>query len=821
MPTALLAAFLALAPSPQLAVEDLLVLPPPGVARREALHTDAVEAAIVAGAWTRPESGDVVVKPGGEEVAWEPATAGDDGWFRHAAFRGGYALASVTLDEAGVWILEASGHSLVYVNGVLRTGDPYAYGHLRTPVELRAGENELLFRCARGRLRARLVPPDRELFLNVADATLPDLVEGVDGPLLGAVVAVNATPARQTALSLRATVAGREVGAGRSYALLPLSTRKLAFALDPRAVSGIAGDEVELELRLLHGDEEVDRRTVSLRRRGAREPHKRTFESDVDGSVQYYAVRPALGEPGADADAAPEPALILSLHGASVEATSQAGAYASKPWAHVVAPTNRRPFGFDWEDWGRLDALEALAHAREALGADPHRTYLTGHSMGGHGTWQLGVLYPDRFAAIGPSAGWLSFASYSGATFDGDDPFQRAGATSQTQLFLDNLRPLGVYVLHGDADDNVPVSEARAARAWLEEHHRDWRAHEQPGAGHWWDASDEPGADCVDWAPMMEFFARRRSPGRAAVRAVDFSTANPAVSSQCHWLQVVGLHRCGMPARARVDHDPGKRRFRGTTANVRRLALDLAHLEPGANVRVELDGQEVGDAVEEESPELPWPATGTLHLEHAAGRWRATGAPPPFEKGPHRHGPFEDALRHRLLFVVGTRGTPAENAWALAKARHDAATLAYRGNASIDVVTDVAFDPAADPDRGVLLFGSASTNAAWDALLGGAAVRVERGAVRFADGRTLAGEDLACLLVHPRPGSDVAAVAAIAGTGAVGQRLAERLPYPVSGVAYPDVTVLDPRVLSGEGGVRAAGFLGPTWGLEGAEFEIR
>ena len=24
--------------------------------------------------------------------------------------------------------------------------------------------------------------------------------------------------------------------------------------------------------------------------------------------------------------------------------------------AEVVAPTNRRPFGFDWQDWGRLDA---------------------------------------------------------------------------------------------------------------------------------------------------------------------------------------------------------------------------------------------------------------------------------------------------------------------------------------------------------------------------------------------------------------------------------------------------------------------------------
>ena len=95
---------------------------------------------------------------------------------------------------------------------------------------------------------------------------------------------------------------------------------------------------------------------------------------------------------------------MLSLHGASVKALNQVNAYGQKDWCHIVAPTNRRPYGFDWEDWGRMDALEVLDLAREQLGTDPQRTYLTGHSMGGHGAWHLGVTYPDRFAAVGPSA---------------------------------------------------------------------------------------------------------------------------------------------------------------------------------------------------------------------------------------------------------------------------------------------------------------------------------------------------------------------------------------------------------------------------------
>ena len=74
--------------------------------------------------------------------------------------------------------------------------------------------------------------------------------------------------------------------------------------------------------------------------------------------------------------------------------------------------------------------------------------------------------------------------------------------------------------------------------------HHDFVFFEQPGAGHWWDVSPEPGADCVDWAPMFDFFARHRLPADGEVREVDFSTANPGVSARCHWAEIgaqVGL----------------------------------------------------------------------------------------------------------------------------------------------------------------------------------------------------------------------------------------------------------------------------------------
>jgi len=41
-----------------------------------------------------------------------------------------------------------------------------------------------------------------------------------------------------------------------------------------------------------------------------------------------------------------------------------------------------------------------------------------------------------------------------------------------------------------------------------------------------------------------------------------------------------------------------------------------------------------------------------------------------------------------------------------------------RSNAGIEVLPDMAFDPAADEDRSVILYGNADTNAAWEASRG-------------------------------------------------------------------------------------------------------
>jgi len=337
--------------------------------------------------------------------------------------------------------------------------------------------------------------------------------------------------------------------------------------------------------------------------------------------------------------------------------------------------------------------------------------------------------------------------------------------------------------------------------------------HEEPGAGHWWgNAYDDGGTACLDWPFMFDMFARRRLPPIDAVRHVQFTTANPAISSRCHWLTIYGQQRMLAMSSVDIEHWPNRRRFRGTTDNVAILRLDVSHLQPGP-IHVELDGQTISD--------ITFPEDGALWLERRDDAWRVTSQPPASHKGPHRYGPIKEALRQRFLFVYGTQGSEEENRWAFAKARYDAQTFYYRGNGVVEIIPDTQFEPDAFPDRTVVLFGNAKTNSAWATLLVDSPVQVEPGRV-FVGERIIEGDDLAAFFVRPRPDSDVASVIAVAGSGEVGMRLTDRHSFYFPFIRYPDLTVLRARGLeTGDTHYECAGYFGLDWSVQNGDFHWR
>lgn len=808
---------------------DCLVLSPVFRGVRSFVFTDPIEHQYAQGTLRAPKAGDVVAASDAKESTWEAARGNENGEVRHAALAGGYLWWTVKSEVEEPRVLVAQGHIGVYVNGEPRFGDPYNTGYVQLPVLLKKGENHLVFRAIRGFVSARLVdakvsPKQSGVAVQEGDELLPDLVEGRPGEYLAAIVVRNFTAETQyvTARAIAQDADKRLTWTSEAQVVQPFSTRKVRVSLWYPGTRDI--DAFPYRVMLLSRTTPnpkwfdfgggVAVRTLSPRVRKATETRKVTFVSKVDGSVQYYALRPAQVPPGVTN----RPGIVLSLHGASVEASGQAGAYGDKSWCHIVCPTNRRPFGFDWEDWGRLDALEVLEHARASLDHDPSMIYLTGHSMGGHGTWQLGAHFPSKFAAIAPCAGWRSFYTYGGKRDPEMDEFakvmRRADNPGDTPLLIRNHGQHGVFIVHGDADETVPVAEARAMRDAMKEFHKDLHYYEQPGGGHWYDTGDangDTGADCVDYQPIFDLFAKRRVPSSHEVREIDFTTMSPGISAECHWATVEQQLKPLEPSRIQLRADPNMRRISGTTRNVRVLKLDVdSALRKGDKLSVVLDGTAL---------DLPWPQDGTVLLG-LGKQWELIPGLAAGAKNPARYGGFKDAFRNNFIIVYGTGGDEATRRWAQAKARLDAEHFYVRGNGSVDVVSDTEFASIKHAGRNIILIGSADMNSAHAALKFECPVNVQPGKVTIGE-RTLEG-DLAVLAVYPRPGDDNASIGVISGTSLKAMRLTNRLPYLASGVGVPDFVVLDAEMLrDGAKGMRACGYFDMDWKISAVDTVIR
>jgi len=779
---------------PPVIPDEVLVVPAVNLGGRNPVPVDPLAVGLDHPNWRSPKVGDKLEIPGGPVRTWV-ASPVKDGTF--GVPPGGYGHMPVKSDKARVVVMHAKGHTMAYVNGEPRVGDVYGNGYVRVPLALREGVNNLFFAGGRGPVNVQFSEPKAAVELETGDTTLPDLWVGVPTDTVAAIIVRNCTTVTVADLVLEASIGDQKPTTMPVPSLLPTSIRKVGFKLTGLAPT--TPGPVRLHVRLLRKGkaDPIDTVKLTLQVQKPEATHRRTFLSDIDGSVQYYSVVPA--KPTNDGK---KPGLVLTLHGAAVEGAGQAACYEAKLGMHIVAATNRRPFGFDWEDWGRLDAMEVLAHAARDLDTDPRRTYLTGHSMGGHGTWHIGVTFPDRFAAIAPSAGWVSMWSYAGMRKDPSSTperelVRRASGPSDTLALLRNLTPNGIYILHGDEDDNVPVGQARIMRRELAEFHPDFVYREKRGAGHWW------GNPCMDWPPIFEFFAGHELPERSAVRHIDFRTANPRVSADCHWLTIESQIKAFLVSGADLSVDPEKRVFQGSTQNIGRLSIDLSILQADKPFTVKLDGQNLEG--------IAWPkGESRVWLARDGEKWTVIPKPSNDVKGPHRAGAFKDVFRNKVVFVYATKGTPEQNAWALAKARYDAEVFWYSGNGSIDVIADNAFDPKAEPDRNVVLYGHSGMNAAWKPLLGDSPVQVDAADVSVG-GRIVKREGLGALLVRPRPGSNRAMVAAIAGTGSSGLRATGRLPYFASGVGYPDWTLFDSK------GVVGSGYFGNDWKIESGE----
>jgi predicted peptidase len=121
-------------------------------------------------------------------------------------------------------------------------------------------------------------------------------------------------------------------------------------------------------------------------------------------------------------------------------------------------------------------AMAALEAAQKEFHGDATRTYLTGLSMGGYGTWYLAGKYPGRFAALVPICGGVLVPDKARAqSADDHSPYTEAAK---------KVGKTPVWIFHGGDDPVVPVTESRRMAEAMKALGGEVRYTEYPGVDH-------------------------------------------------------------------------------------------------------------------------------------------------------------------------------------------------------------------------------------------------------------------------------------------------------------------------------------------------
>lgn len=437
------------------------------------------------------------------------------------------------------------------------------------------------------------------------------------------------------------------------------------------------------------------------------------FVSTVDGSTQPFGVVVPEGY-----DPAVPIRLDVVLHGSMratgagmlgfIEGFDRVDTAAEGPIAapfieiHPLGRLGENAYRFE----GETDVDEAIAAACRRFSIDRRRIVLRGSSLGGVGTWQLGLKRPDRYAALGPACGPVDthvFAASPWKHFVRLDPLTPWQETLLHMVdaidYAANAGMVPVIATMGEKDPYLP------SHTLMEEaFHREgvpFRGIVAAGAGH-----VAGGGALEEQMRILDELAAPGIPERPArVRFVTWSLK----FARCHWLEVLGLER--HYARAEFD---GTLAADGSVTisaieGITRFALHPPAVD-GPNATVTILGTPVS---------LPARPAGsppsTLVFDRRDGGWTCLG---PREavaltgKRPGLQGPIDDAFATRFLCVRGT-GTPWNDAagrWAEASLRRFAWEWRRHSLGELPVKDDTEVTPADRREANLVLFGDPGSN---------------------------------------------------------------------------------------------------------------
>ncbi len=385
------------------------------------------------------------------------------------------------------------------------------------------------------------------------------------------------------------------------------------------------------------------------------------------------------------------------------------------------------------------DVLRVMGHVQKVYHVDADRVHLTGLSMGGGGTWHIGLRYPDRFASISPVCGVADMDLMPWTAGWGALDRELMGLTGYTRI-VENARNLQAFVFHGDEDDAVNVTASRKmmeafAKAGLAG--RSAHYFELPGVTHFaWDFAYRD----ASLFRRVENLRRNPFPER-----VVYFTFSPRYN-KAYWLRIDRIDR-GLTL-ARIEGTQKAGAFDLKTDNLAAFSLLLAPaIAPaGKPIEVKVNGESVFRGV---------PKGEVLSFAGGKGSWKATAVWKGPAQGPPDHA--EAGIRSGSLaqygphvYVYGTLGDAATTAASKAAAEK----LADWGpsvRASWRVLADTEVTPELMATHDLVLVGTSATNRVLAGLVG-LPIRQDTSGT-YVSGRKVAGPAATYRLLYPNPGA--------------------------------------------------------------------
>lgn len=397
---------------------------------------------------------------------------------------------------------------------------------------------------------------------------------------------------------------------------------------------------------------------------------------------------------------------------------------------------------------GETDVFEAIELVCRHFPVDRSRIVLRGMSMGGTGTWHLGLKHPDRFVAIAPYCGYVDTHRFSYAPFD---HFPRIGSLSAHQEATLHTLDSADYAANVGV---VPTIAAIGARdPFVEAHTIMNEAVRREGnqlinlVSPFTQHSIDPVTHKLQLKLVNEHVVRGLDRFPREIRFVTWTLRY----GKCHWLQLLGLDRHF--ERAEIKARATQRGAVEVEAplNIRAFAIDMGifgRREP----RVTVAGQEVSIA-----RVAALRKAGRIVLERRAGRWtqveeRAYSAASKSRKRPGVQGPIDDAFFSAFLCVRGTgkAWNKGVGAWADACLERFADEWARYWRAELPIRNDA--DVTADDvrSRNLILFGDPGSNSLLAKVLPRLPLRWTRQRLTMGH-KTYDASTHAPLLIHPNP----------------------------------------------------------------------